>query len=98
MERPPPPLDHRALRAARSLDVNRRRLGQVTGRIERASATLTSYLGLYGIAYTRLGAYEIALSEGELVVTRLPAVDGVRQLPLPDPPVGQVSEVYEPRT
>ena len=87
MEAEPPGFGPRLVRAARSLDVNRRYRERIETRIERATDTLNAYLGLYGLTCAQLGAYEVALVDGKIELTRRPVGD-VTQLPLPEPEMG----------
>ena len=71
----------RIVRAARSYEYNRARAPEVEARLERARTRLKSYLILHGLNSMRLGGYQLELTEGELVVTKLPP-DGFEQLEL----------------
>jgi hypothetical protein len=83
MEQEPPAPDRRVVRAARSLYINRRNREIVEGRIERATATLTSYLGLYGLAVARCGFFDVELADGDIRLKKLPSPDAA-QLELQD--------------
>jgi len=83
MERELPAPDTRIIRAARSLYVNQRMRALVEGRIDRATDTLVSYLGLAGVSSATLGTYAVAVVDGALAVNRL-ETPGAHQLPLPN--------------
>ena len=83
MEQELPPPDRRVVRAARSLYINRRNREIVEGRIERATATLTAYLGLYGLAIARCGFFDVELADGDIRLKKLPSPDAA-QLELQD--------------
>lgn len=53
-------------------------------RIQRAEGALLSYLGLYGLAATVIGGFEVTLEDDQLNLTHLD-LPGAEQLPLPDP-------------
>ena len=78
MEQEPPAPDRRVVRAARSLYINRRNREIVEGRIERATATLTSYLGLYGLAVARCGFFDVELTDGDIRLKKLPSPDAAQ--------------------
>lgn len=82
MERNPTQADWRTVRAARSLYINQINEQIVQRRIENATATITSYMALTGVALVRLGRYEVETDGDELHVSQLPAT-GERQLELP---------------
>lgn len=86
--------DWRATRAARSLYINRRNRDIVEQRIERATATVASFLALHGLALARLGRYEVETLGDDLRVSQLPA-SGARQLVLPDTDPGSPSDGLE---
>jgi hypothetical protein len=83
MEQEPPAPDRRVVRAARSLYINRRNREIVEGRIERATATLTAYLGLYGLAIARCGFFDVELADGDIRLKKLSSPDAA-QLELQD--------------
>ena len=77
--------DRRVIRAARSLHVNRERRVQVEGRIDRAEASLRSYLELAGLEAATIGGYQVERCGEELALTPI-ALLGVTQLVLPETP------------
>ena len=58
------------MRAARSYAYNLALQERVGDRLERARATLESYLLLRGASQAQLGAFQVALDDGELSVSR----------------------------
>jgi len=87
MEEEQPPVDPRALRAARSLYINRHNREVIDGRIERAREALITYLGLNGLAAATFGVFDVELAGDELHVTKREVHDAyATQLALP--PVG----------
>lgn len=67
--------------------MNRLRQATIQSRIERATATLETYLALSGTSTATAGTYEIRLADGQLGVERL-SIPHARQLPLPVPGEG----------
>ncbi len=82
MEREGPEVMVRLIRSIRSLAYNRKLQPLVEDRIERAEASLRSYLLTDGAATTRVGPYQVDMDEeGGISLTRLPG-DDWQQLPL----------------
>ena len=71
--------DERAIRAARSYEHNLALKPRVEERLGKARGMLESYLMLSGRTSVQLGAYQIELRDGELLITRLPP-QGWKQL------------------
>lgn len=86
MESEPRASDVRLLRAARSLYTNRERQQIIEARIERATDSLMSYLGLWGLTSANLGLFQIELIDGQLQLTKREAT-GASQLRLLEEPL-----------
>ena len=87
MEREPPEVARRLMRAARSLNYNRELQPLVEERIERAEGTLRDYLMANGRTALRLGAFQVEMDEeGEIHLSRLP-MDEWQQMRLLKEPV-----------
>lgn len=82
--RPQSPLsdEARLLRAARSLDFNRRRIAESERRQTQALGVLLAGLAQLGQTELTVGTYHLQMTGDDLVVQRLSAPDG-EQLPLP---------------
>ena len=83
MEREPPEVARRLMRAARSLNYNRELQPLVEERIERAEGKLRGYLLARGLTRLRLGAFQVEMGEGGAIdIERVPLDDNWRQMPL----------------
>lgn len=73
------------MRAARSLNYNRKLQSVVAERIERAEGRIRGYLLAQGLTTLRLGAFEVAMDEeGAIHLERVPMDDKWQQMPLPE--------------
>lgn len=85
MEREPPEVARRLMRAARSLNYNRELQPLVEERIQRAEGTLRGFLIARGLTALRLGAFQVEMGEDGAIDIERVALDGNwRQMPLSD--------------
>jgi len=67
-----------AIRAARSLYVNRRHEVIVADRIARASTVLRAYLLGTGLRRVQIGLFLVELVDGDVHVTKCPSIDATQ--------------------
>ena len=93
MEREPPEVARRLMRACRSLNYNRELQPLVEARIERAEGMIRGHLLAWGQTALRLGAFQVEMEEdGSIELTQL-QVDGWEQMPLPQPSTEEHGEL-----
>jgi hypothetical protein len=93
MEREPPEVARRLMRACRSLTYNRDLQPLIEERIERAEGTLRGHLLAKDVTSVRLGPYQVEIrAEGSIELEQID-VDGWQQMPLPQEAAREQSEV-----